>query len=136
MRLEPTEIATRFAEALDREDYAAAAELLDEDCVYLIRGERHVGPAEIIASYKGNGDSAARSFDSIVYGSAVRSSGQSSATIEFSDDITHQDKSLMHRCEQTVTVDTQGRIVRLQHIDLPGERERLAAFKQSCGLSV
>lgn len=129
----PVKIVRRFAEALDHEDYALARELLAEECVYRIRGEEHAGPEAIISSYQGNGDEAARSFDSIAYRSAVRPEGAGSATIEFVDEIQHRGLSLTHRCEQRVAINDVGKIVRIDHADLPGERSRLESFRKSCG---
>ena len=128
-------VVGRFAVALDREDYAAAAALLAAGCVYLIRGETHTGPGAIIASYRGNGEHAARSFESITYSSSVRPDGPGSAQIEFADHIRHRGMSLTHRCRQVATLGAHGLIARIEHVDLPGERERLDAFRRDCGLS-
>jgi hypothetical protein len=49
---------TRFALALDAEDYPAAQQLISEDCEYLCRGALHRGPKAIIDSYRVNGDAA------------------------------------------------------------------------------
>lgn len=126
-------VAAAFAGALDREDYKTARSLLDDDCMYLIRGERLVGPDQIIASYKGNGDAASAEFDSIAYSSTVRTGDERWVVIEFTDEIRHAGRTLVHRCEQRVRVGEPGRIVRVEHIDLPGERERLEGFRRECG---
>lgn len=127
-------IAGRFAAALDREDYEAATGLLRADCVYVIRGETHRGPAAIIDSYRGNGDTAARVFDRVEYESAVGQSGDGWPVITFTDHIRHAGRPHTHVCEQRLCVDENGLIGRIEHHDLPGERERLAEFKQSVGL--
>ncbi|USN98961.1 MAG: nuclear transport factor 2 family protein [Phycisphaeraceae bacterium] len=127
------EIVRRFAIALDREDYKAAAGLLDGSCVYSIRGQTHRGPDEIIASYKGNGDAAAVTFDEIRYESRVRDAGGGSIVVEFADHIRHGERRLDHSCEQRMRVEA-GRIVRIDHCDLPGQRESLEQFRRECGL--
>lgn len=129
----PSEIAAEFALALDREDYARAGALLDRGCVYRVRGERHVGPDSIVQSYKGNGDEAGRRFDSIEYASAVRADGADTAVIGFTDDIRHGGRRLVHTCEQRVKIGPGGLIVGIEHVDLPGELERLERFKAECG---
>jgi len=124
-------IVERFAEALDHEDYGAARALLHDACVYLLRGERIEGGSGVVASYQGNGDEAGRRFDSIAYGSGVRSGEDGRVVIEFWDEITHRGRVHRHRCEQWVRVEG-GVIVEIEHRDLEGEFERLEGFKKWC----
>lgn len=129
-------IVKRFALALDGEEYAAAIALLDPTCVYTIRGKTIIGAEAVIASYQGNGD-AAQKFDSIAYGSSV-CAGDSDPkkgwiVIEFWDEITHRGRSHRHQCEQWARV-VDGAIVEIEHRDLEGEVETLAAFKAWCGV--
>jgi hypothetical protein len=128
------DVASRFARALDEENYPTAFALLAPDCEYTVRGVTHRGPNAIVASYKGNGDEAARIFDSIVYGSEVHAAGADCAVIQFTDRIQHAGQSLTHVCEQQVTINDDGLITRIEHHDLPGERERLEAFKHTFGI--
>jgi len=125
------DVVTRFAQALDHEDYADALALLDAGCVYTINGETHLGPEAIIASYKGNGDSAVKNFDSITYGSAVAPGSGGWIVITFSDHITRAGTTLDHYCEQWARVGSDNTITRIEHHDLPGQAERLAAFKKA-----
>jgi limonene-1,2-epoxide hydrolase len=130
----PIEIATRFAQALDHEDYPAAIELLSDTCVYHIRGKTHQGPEAIIASYQSNGDQATQNFDSITYGSSVRPSDDNRIIIEFWDQITHRGRIHKHQCEQWLRV-KDGFITEIEHKDLLGEVEGLNAFKAWCAES-
>jgi hypothetical protein len=125
------EVVDRFARALDHEDYGLARSLLSDGCVYLLRGDRIDGADRIIASYRGNGDEASQRFDSIDYGSSVRAGDDCWVVIEFWDEITHRGRSYRHCCEQWVRVEN-GLIVRIEHRDLDGEVESLAAFKAWC----
>ena len=125
------EIVRRFALALDHEDYSAASSLLAPECEYEIRNDRHAGPDAIIGAYRGNGDEAAERFDAISYGSDARHDPESGFVISFWDRIEHEGRSHLHRCEQVLTVNSEGRIDRILHRDLPGEVESLAAFKAS-----
>lgn len=131
---EQVDVVRRFAAALDGEAYGAAEALLDGACVYSIRGETILGAGAIIGSYRGNGDTAARVFDEIAYGSEVRGGEDGWVVIRFWDRITHRGERLEHVCEQWVRVGVGGRIERIEHRDLPGERERLAAFRAGFGL--
>ncbi|MCA9304379.1 MAG: hypothetical protein KC996_09680 [Phycisphaerales bacterium] len=124
------EIVRGFALALDREDYAAAEAALAPSCVYLLRGERIEGAGAIVASYKGNGD-AARAFDEIAYGSSVRDGDDGRVVIEFWDELVHRGRRHRHVCEQWVRVEG-GAIVAIEHRDLAGEAEALAAFRAWC----
>lgn len=124
------EIVTSFAKALDHEDYDTAIGLLAPGCVYDIRGKRIEGAGAIVDSYRGNGE-AARSFDSIAYGSAVREGDDAWVVIEFWDELTHRGRTHRHVCEQWVRVEA-GAIVTIEHRDLAGEVEGLEAFKKWC----
>lgn len=124
------EIATRFAHALDAEDYPAAEALLRDDCEYRLRGEVHRSPQAIIASYRGNGDSANTDFDEVEYESSITAQSPRVAIIDFVDRLRRGKSSLTFQCRQIVEVDDEGRIRRIEHLDLPGQREALAAFKR------
>ena len=130
---EQIDVATRFATALDEEDYPTATDLLDAGCVYTIAGDTFTGPEAIVASYRENGDDAARTFDAIEYGSRVAPGEDDWIVITFSDHIRHRDRTLDHQCEQWVRVE-DGRITRIEHHDLPGEHERVVAFRALLGL--
>ncbi len=128
------EIVVRFARALDEEDYDAASALLDAACVYDIRGERHCGPDAIIASYRSAGEWVRETFDAVAYESAVRLESDPEFVIEFADLLTHAGVHHRHECEQRVRVDGDRKIVRIEHIDLPGETERLSAYLTRVGV--
>lgn len=122
-------VVTRFAEALDTEDYDAATATLAPDCTYGIKGVEHAGASTIIDTYRGNGDIAATRFDAIEYGSKVRPGAEPWVIIGFLDVVTHRGRRHVHTCEQWCRVGDDGRIARIEHHDLPGEAEALAEFK-------
>jgi limonene-1,2-epoxide hydrolase len=130
----PLHIAQQFARALDREDYATAARMLEPACTYEIRGATIHGAAKIIGSYRQAGDWASAAFDEIRYESAVRESADGSFRIRFVDLTRHGDLHHRHECEQVVEVSATGLVTRIRHVDLPGERERLDAFLAACGI--
>ena len=94
MRKSISSIATRFAVALDAEDYATLGELLSIDCEYVARTDAFVGPEAIIASYREAGAWAKASIDSVTYESSVRVVNEDSAIVIFVDHF--QDSGLRH----------------------------------------
>lgn len=94
MMIDDLQAVTRFALALDAEDYPAAKRLLSDACEYACRGGIHRGPEAIIASYRGNGD-AARAYDSIDYESRVERESPRCFRIRFVDDISHAGQRLV-----------------------------------------
>jgi len=127
------ETVKRFASALDNEDYATAESLLSDVCEYVCRGQLHRGPAAIIESYRKHGDSA-KTFDSIQYESRAVREAAREFRIEFIDHITQAGRQFSFRCEQLIEVDDLGRIVRIAHVDLPGQVEALNEFKRSLSI--
>lgn len=124
-----------FAEALDREDYDSAAGVLGPKTRYIVDDEEHIGPTAIIASYRASGDWAAKTLDVVRYESKIEVTEPGRAVISFADHIEHAGKNLTHTCEQWVEIDSRGIITRIEHHDLPGEREALAAFFRDVGVS-
>ena len=124
-----TNPASALAAALDAEDYQTARALLADDCRYEFRGKVIQGADTIIDSYKTNGDAGHDRFDSVEFTSDVVSESDSSARINFTDVVTRSGDTHIHRCSQRVEFDAVSKIVRITHIDLPGEREALEQFK-------
>ncbi|QEG01443.1 hypothetical protein Mal15_55190 [Stieleria maiorica] len=127
---DPLAIADQFAQALDREKYAVAESLISDRCEYHCRGSVYHGPAEIVASYQGNGD-VAKQFDAVEYESTVERELNGQIRVRFVDHLTHRGQRLTFRCEQVVEIGERGKIVRIEHIDLPGQTEALAEFKKT-----
>jgi hypothetical protein len=126
--------ARRFARALDAGDYASVATCLSSTCEYSIRDKIVRGGPAIVASYREAGTWAAGMLESVSYENEVRS-GPTGAVITFLDHLAHHGHSLTHRCEQHLEFDEAGRICRILHVDLPGERETLAAFFKTLGIT-
>lgn len=126
---------SRFARALDDEDYATAGACLAESCRYLCRGEQFDGSAAIIASYRGNAEQA-RAFDSIRYESHVDRTAAQAFRIRFVDHIRHAGHEMTFRSEQHVETDGQGRIIWIEHVDAPEQLAALEVFKSRvrCGV--
>jgi limonene-1,2-epoxide hydrolase len=124
------EIVERFAKALDAEDHQAARALLNEECRYSCRGQQHIGPSAIIASYQGNGDTAKRKFDNVRYESALKGMPDGTVLVQFTDHLSLKGSHFVFECQQVVEVGDDQLISRIEHRDIPGQRDALAAFMQ------
>jgi len=127
-------LALRFVAALEAGDWTATQALLSEACVYEFRGGTLHGPEAIIATYREITEWVDQSFESVRYESRVERRPAGEALIHFRDLMDHGDHHLDFRCQQLIRVDEQGRIGRIQHIDIPGEAEKAAAFNEACGV--
>jgi hypothetical protein len=131
----PVQIATRFAAALDAEDYEAAGRLLAADCAYDTGTQTLVGSAEILASYRAAGEFARQRLEAVAYSSSVTVISRDEALIHFRDHITCGGESHVYQCQQQVRLDAVGAIQAIRQLELPGERERLQAFFARHGLN-
>ena len=66
-----SQAAAALSAALDRNDFATAAQLISPDCVYEVRGEIMIGADLIIASYAASNQFAVTHFDEVRYESEV-----------------------------------------------------------------
>jgi hypothetical protein len=122
------EIAARFAAALDADDFDAFRALLAPDCRYEVRGAALVGPDAILDSYRYASEAAHSEFDEVTYASRVLRVDGDSAVIEFADHLEREGAVHVFLCLQHLTV-AAGVITVIRHEDLPGEREKLSAFR-------
>jgi hypothetical protein len=128
-------VATRFAVALDTENYEALAELLASDCEYVARSGAFVGPEAIVASYRDAGTWAKASISSVAYESSVRVASEDFAIVTFVDHL--QDSGLRHSysCEQSLSIRADGKIRRIVHLEIPDQREAADSFLRQIGVS-
>jgi hypothetical protein len=129
----PQRIASLFAAALDAEDYDAARELLEDNCVYRLDESAYNGPDAILDSYRANGDAARGRFDEVHYFSSVEAIDLFTAAITFTDHLRLGKRWHDFHCRQHIRINAAGRIEAITHEDLPHERQRLAAFESSGG---
>ncbi len=129
----PQTTASAFVRALDTEDFDGAQRLLAPDCEYRFRGKTTRGAGEIVDSYRAAAAWASASFDRIRYESALTQESPERFRVRFIDLTDHAGRSHRHECEQVFTLDARGRINRIEHIDLAGEREKLDAFLKRVG---
>jgi SnoaL-like protein len=132
---EATAIVARLAKALDADDFHAARRLLDDACAYDGRTGTLTGPDAIIQSYADASAWGRRMFDEIRYESEVGAAAGATVPVTFVDYLLKAG-GRWHRysCRQEFTVGPGGRIVRITHHELPGEREGLEAYFRECGI--
>lgn len=130
----PGAVVTQFCAALDSGDWKRAAALLAPRCVYDCRGSTTVGVREIVASYKSIDDWVRRSFEHICYRSSIETRPGDKVLISFRDRMAHGEHRLDFRCQQLVSV-VGGAITHIEHIDLPGERDKANLFNRTCGVT-
>ena len=127
--------AATLAAALDRNDFATAARLISAECRYEVRGETLIGAAAIIGSYAENNLWATQNLDEVRYESEVGEPAGDTVAVHYTDYLMKAGGGWhRHRCRQHLTVDDEGRIVRIVHEDLPGEVEALDDYFERCGI--
>jgi hypothetical protein len=126
-------MARRFATALDAEEYEAAEACLAAACVYHSPAGVLAGPAAIIASYRASGAAGRKRFDAVEFDSFVESVGPGEALVTYTDWVRLGERSHEYRCRQRLRVGAGGLVEEIRHEELPGERERLAAFETARG---
>ena len=126
------ETARQFAKALDERDYQAGAQCLADNCRYALASDNtYVGRDAIIASYRESDEKADREFDRVTYSSDVSLGANGSAIVTFVDELQKCDATHTFRCLQIVYFGENERINRIEHCEIPGERERLTQFRKA-----
>jgi hypothetical protein len=132
---EVREVVERLARALDADDLQTARALLAGDCAYQSGDRTHRGPDQIVDWYAAASAWAHRAFDEVRYDSAVVEVAGATVTVRFTDYLLKAGgRWHRHRCLQEFTVGADGRIARIVHREIPGEREALAAYLWECGI--
>ena len=130
----PLEIATTLAHALDHRDYDRAATILHRDCTYDISGERITGRDAIIASYRASDDWGCANVDAVDFESTTSPMGDGRFAVDYLDRLSHLGQQHEHRCRQMLTVE-HGKVIHVEHVDLPGEPEALKAYFERVGVT-
>jgi hypothetical protein len=127
-------VAQSLATALDRDDFIEAARFLATDCIYETGTETKIGSAAILASYAGSSTWGRQRFDELRYQSEVGVPSGDTVAVTYVDDIAVGGRRHTYRCRQHLTVNAEGRIGRIVHEELAGEREALDRFFAECGV--
>lgn len=127
--------AKLFGEYLDSDNFEAATPLLAEQCRYEIGDRVLTHRDEIIELYRSNMIEGRQKFDVLEWGkSHTVELTPTSHEVYFSDFLKHKGISHNYRCKQRLTLNEQHQIIEIEHVELPGEREKLLAFKEEVGL--
>jgi hypothetical protein len=127
-------VAAALARALDADDFVTVRSLLADDCVYETGRETLRGPEAIVSSYAGASAWARRALDEVRYASEVAPAAGAEVTVTFTDYLFRAGGGWhRHRCRQTFTV-SGGRVARIVHDEIEGEREALDAYFRACGI--
>ena len=132
---DPTHTASDFAAALDADDFLRAQKHLARYCLYHFRGTVYEGPDAIIDTYRAASEWGRESFDAIDYESSVEPLDDGRIAVTFIDRLSHAGEQHTHTCRQILHFNPHGSIVRIEHEDLPGERDAVDAFMTRHGIS-
>lgn len=127
--------ARRFAAALDALSYEALPGLLTEDCEYITRDGHCIGPDAIARSYRTADLWVKSHIESVMYESSVREALHGTAIVTFVDRLVHAGVRHTHSCEQELQFEAGGRICRITHREIPGEREAADVFLLQIGVT-
>ncbi len=130
------ERARDFASLLDADDFEGVRALISASCVYYSGRGVHIGPEAIVLSYRDASRLTRTKFEDVRYESEILDAHDRSALIEFRDFLRAGDKCHVYSCHQRVHFGGDGRIARIEHIDLPGERRRVEAFCERAGIDL
>ena len=128
-------IAIQFGKSLDNDDFNATKILLDQNCKYTIGDKVFVGPNNICQSYEDNMVEGRKKLDILEWGqSRIESISNSEYYVHFTDFLTHKGESITHRCKQKLTINDEGKITSIEHIQNQEEQDRLNEYYKRVGL--
>ena len=130
------QVARTLAAALDAEDYLTARRALAPACVYVLAADVYEGPDAILAVYADTAAWVRRTFDDVRYQSEVEPLPDGRVSVLYTDFLVLAGGRMhRHRSRQDLTIDLNGRVTRIEHRELPGEREALDAFFEAAGIA-
>jgi hypothetical protein len=128
------EIAKRFVSLMDQDKYTEAGLLMDPICRYKYRGKIIEGVDSIVGIYINNFESVKHQIDEIEYVSEIiPDPGSNSFRLKYLDRLRKNSSWFEHRCEQKIKV-VSGKVVEIEHFDLPGEAEKLRDWFARMGI--
>ncbi|MFT5823825.1 MAG: hypothetical protein ACI8ZM_005088 [Crocinitomix sp.] len=128
-------IAKVFGTSLDQDNFELTASVLSDDCIYKIGTTTLNGPQEICNSYEENMIAGRKKLDELEWGkSKITRISENEFFVHFTDYLTHQNKKYTHRCQQKLTVNSDGKISEIEHIHEQEEQDKLDVYYQTVGL--
>jgi len=129
------EIAIKFGQTLDKDQFELTKKLISDDCKYYIEDDLIIGPEKICNSYKQNMIEGRRKLDVLEWGeSKVQVIDDKKFVVHFTDYLTHKNKNHVHKCAQILTFNNEGLINRIEHENNEVEKKKLNEFYKKVGL--
>ena len=127
--------AKKFGEYLDQDDFENFRTVLAENCNYEIGGQTLTTKDSIAGLYEKNMKEGKVKFDELVWGkSEIKKVSEDQYDVYFSDFLKHKGISHNYKCKQRITINSDNLVERIDHMELPGERESLDAYYSQVGL--
>lgn len=124
-----------FGTALDNDDFAIAKTVIADDCEYNIGEQTLIGPDEICGLYEKNSKEGHQKFDKMVWGECkIEKLTDHQFFVHFEDFLTKNGITHTYRCKQKLTLNEAGKIMLIEHHEIPEERAQLNAFYKKVGL--
>jgi len=128
-------VALKFGTTLDADNFTSFKNIIAPECNYHIGDELYVGPDEIAGLYEKNLIEGKAKFDKLVWGKCrIEKVEPDIFEVYFSDFLTHQGITHNYQCKQRITINDSLLVIKIQHIELPNQREALNAFYEKVGL--
>lgn len=135
MSVEKKRIVEAFGIALDHDDFEYIQTIMAPACIYDNGDEVLTGPVEIAADYKKNMERGKAMLDRLEWGeSYVEHHAGDDYFVYFEDRLQHGGESHTYKCRQKIRVNDDMKLIRIEHQELPGEREAVEAFKRRVGV--
>ena len=131
------QVAADFGTALDKDDFEYVKTLLTTDCQYFIGDTTLVGKNAIADSYEVNMIEGRNKMDKLEWGkSKIEIISETEYFVHFTDYLTHKGEKHVHHCKQKVSINTNGKIFKIVHINDAEEQQKLNAFYKRVGIKI
>lgn len=127
--------AKLFGRYLDEDNYEAVKALITENCKYEIGAQTIYGKDDIVNLYEENMKEGKKKLDELIWGkSDVKQLNEKEYEVYFSDYLKHKGIEHNYKCKQKLSINDNGLIEQIVHIELANEKELLQAFYKKVGL--
>jgi hypothetical protein len=128
------EIAIKFGESLDKDEFYITMKLLSPDCHYKIGSEILTGPKDICYSYEQNAIQGRKKLDKLEWGqSKIETINNNEYFVHFTDYLTHKGITYTHKCKQRLII-KDSKITFIEHIEDDDEKAKLNEYYRKVGI--
>lgn len=129
-------IAKKFGEYLDQDDFENFKKILSKNCIYHIAEQVLEGRKSVSSLYEKNMKEGKAKFDKLVWGkSETVKINEHQFEVYFSDFLMHKGIEHHYKCKQRISINQNKLVEKILHIELPGEKESLTMFYEKVGLN-